>query len=379
MPHRPALSLQAVAALVAALALGAGGCGRLLGVRGTILDRPTVLEQQALGKRAVTEGGPVLLTLGAAPQTAAGREELAALEAGLESRYESLAGIEPKDLETRIWQAVILHNRAVLKLRLGERDEADRLLGQALRHCTAYGLETVRWQVMHALGDIRGGEAGHALHVEAAELIESAPLLSPVERELEDRDRWRRLYARLVAEAMDSGDPEAALEHALGRRAVELARAGGAEAIRFPPGPMNDLVQDLSDARAAAAAARRELCALPIEKLAPAGGPPDPKAARLQERWAETRAALQAAREALAAAPAAGGLVVPVRADIMEVREILFRDTALLMLEPAGGEDYAAFLLTTEEFETRTLRLHDGHEAVLQPFQGLLAPPIQRL
>lgn len=379
MPRSSPLSLQAVAALATAIALGAGGCRGLIGMPVTILDRPTVLEQQALGKRAVAEGGPVLLTPGVAPRTAADRVELAALEAGLEGRWQSLAGIEPKDLETRIWQAVILHNRAVLKLRLGERNQADELLRKALRHCTAYGLDTVRWQVMHTLGDVRGGEAGHALQVDAAEVLESAPLLSPVERELEDRERWRRLYAHLVAEAMLKQDPEAALEHALARRAVELARAGGAHAIRFPPGPMNDLVQDLLDARAAAAAARRGLCALPIEKLAPAGGPPDPKTTRLQERWAEARAALLAAREALAAAPAAGGLIVPVRADIMEVREILFSDTALLMLEPAGGGDYAAFLLTAEEFEARTMRLQDGHEAVLKPFQYLLSAPMERV
>ena len=384
-----------LAASLACAVFWAGGCKNLVGVRATLLDEPTVLERQVLGSRAEVERGAALLPLGRTARSEAEREQLAELAQSLNRQWEQLAAVESPTAETRMWQAAALHDRAVLTARLGRREDAEKALEEAIAHCRAYGLETMRWQTMQVLGELRGGEAGYALYLRAAEVLADAPLLSALDYEIEDVDRRRRLYAHLVAVSMLKQDPEAALEHALWRRAVELARASAPETIRFAPGPLGAMAADLAEARRKMADVRQEICALPRKKLDEADDKAEGDVVALRRRRQEAMAALTAAREALGGAPAAGGLLVPAPADIAEVREVLFQDTALLMLEPCGQGRFAAFVVTPEEFSARTVRLtaqtiagardadEDGlaafAKAVLGPFEALVDEPRKRL
>jgi hypothetical protein len=100
-----------------------------------------------------------------------------------------LATIEPHDAPARLWEAIILYNRGVLHARLGRTDEADSLLSDSLADCTVYAFDTLRWQVLLALGDLRGGDEALTLYKYAAEALEGAPPLTEFEFQLEGPDR----------------------------------------------------------------------------------------------------------------------------------------------------------------------------------------------
>jgi len=389
-----------IAALAAGLAASSLGCGgRLINVPVTVLDEPTVLEQAALGERGTEGPEAALLPLGEPSATSTERQQISSLCDALEQEWRDLASARAQDARTRMLQAIALHNSAVLKWRIGERQEAERLLGQALEHCTAYGLETVRWQVMQTLGDVRGGQEGLALYEQAARVLEDAPQLSEFEAALETPGRRSELYARLVDASMLQEDPESALDYALRRRAVELARAGSRRLLASPEGSAAELAARLGVARRRAAVVRADICAVPIEILTAAEGEQGAATVAVRDRWNQALEDIEATRNALRNASFDGGLIVPAPADILAVRDTLYPDTALLILEPAGQAHYAAFLIGAEAFEARMVEVPDNvvssageaqtaagraalatlAEAVLGPFAELLTDPVQRL
>ena len=375
-----------IALCLLASALAAAGCRGLVGVQVEILDEPTLLERQVLGHRAMLDRGSVLLSLGAGARV--DRGELLAMDADYQAELGQLAAIEPHDFSARLWEGIILHNRGVLHSRLGRTDEADALFTASLDHCTAYALDTLRWQVLQALGDLRGGDDALALYAQAAEALESAPLLTGFEFELEDPDRRDELYGRLISAALDRGDDEGALNWALRRRAVELARACAPGSLAFPPGPVRDLARELAEARDSMAQAREELCKLPLEQLAPGTAGQDVEGAAPAEvlRLQEERGRLAEITERVRENPAVGGLLAPIPADPFAVQSILSDDTALLMFESLGPSELAGFLLSPEGLVAKRLPLPEGiaapdafSQAVLAPFAEHLAEPVSRL
>jgi len=364
------------------VSIAAAGCRGLVGVRATVLDEATRLEREALGGRAVTQRGEVLLDLDAPAAAGAERRELESMDARFAEQWERLSTVEPKDFDTRLWEAIILHNRGVILARLGETERAVELLERSLAHCESYGLGTLRWQALLALGDLRGGREGHELHVQAAGALEAAPVLSEFEYELESADRRDALYGRLMAAALDAEAPEEAFDWALRRRAVEMARAAGPDGIAFPQEPLREQVGRFQAAQRRLAEARNDLCRLWPEAL----NDVEPPAALVG--FHEAEAEMTAAAAGLRDGPAAGGMIVPTPADPFELQSVLAPDTALLMFEHLGGGEFGGFLLGAEAFEAVRVRageaaageaLDEFSRAFLAPFAEHLGDPVERL
>ena len=211
--NRPLL-VTAAAMLVAAFGLALAGCGSLVGVRATILDEPTRLEREVLGERAILDRGAVLLPLAPAASGEAERTELLALEAAGRRQWDKLSEVSPQQFGTRLWQAVVLHNLGVTHARLGDGEKAEALLALAHSYCELYALDTLRWQVLHTLADLRGGEAGYALRLQAAEAVEAAALLTEFEYDVDAAGRRDALYGELIAASLTKKDQ---LPRSLGR------------------------------------------------------------------------------------------------------------------------------------------------------------------
>jgi len=389
MRCRTVLTGQMIA-LCLLLSLACSGCRGLIGVRATVLDEPTILEWQVLGERAVLDRGAVLLPLSA--PTPVDREELLALDAAYARQMERLAAVKPQTEQTRTWQAVILYSRGVLRSRLGEQEEAAKLLEQVERHCRAFHLDVLRWQALQTLGDLRGGEPGYALHLQAVQALEDTLPLTRFEHDLENPERRDALYASLIRASLTKKDPEAAFALALRRRAMALARASATGEVTFQPGPLADLAAELTRAQEDVARAREELCTFPAETLL-AGGTEDFALEAARKRMGEARASLSAVRERLLREhPAAAGLAVPAPADVFQVQELLWPDTALLVLEPLGASEYAGFMVRSDGFAAGRFELPqevlkgETEEArqklstiVFGPFLKQMGGPVRRL
>jgi len=372
---------RAIVACLFVLGLAVGGCRGMVGVRATVLDEPTRLERQVLGERAVLAPGAVLLPLKVAAGRDLTRQELIALDDGCAAELAALVSVEPQTADTRTWSAIILHNRAILQARLGDTERAADVLSTLAKHCEAYGLDVLRWQALHTLGELRGGEAGYALRLQAAEVLAKAALTSEFEYQLEDPERRDALYAGLIGASLTKKDAEAALEFALQRRAVALARACAPGSIAFPPGDLAKAAGELAAARKDVARARKGLSIFGVDVLLSG------KAAAAQQRFKEARKSLDAAADRFRKQhPAAAGLLVPAPADAFALQELLWPDTAMLIVERVGGGEFAAFLLKADVFEARRFKVQDGKSVpeavgaqVLTAFAKHLAKPVERL
>jgi CHAT domain-containing protein len=352
-------ALQAVAA--ALVVLGAGGCGPLIGVEATVrLDERTRLERDVLGERAGLAPAPALLAFADGEARPAGADLPSLLE-GYQAAQQRLAEREEHDAESRAWQVICLHNRAVLRAWQGDRAAARELLGEALERGRAYRLATLEWQVLLAMAEMAEEGPGTDLLRQAAVVLADAPVLTELDHGLERRAQRSRLYGRLVAAALDAGEPEQALRHAAEREAVELARVLAPGELRAPAGEAGALLAELSSAREAAAQARERLCALALDEAtadaAPAGA------------FEEASSRLAEAVGRLLASSPVGGLLAPDMADLAAIQEALGQDTVLLAFAPTGKGEYAGFLLGAGTFRAERLRL--SNEAA-----GAVTPPL---
>ncbi len=352
MKRSLAASLFGLAAVLAGLA--AGGCGPLLGVRATVrTDERTRLEEQVLGERAGPGPGQALLPLEGEATTA---DELGELEA----LGERLAALPAHDAESRAWQAVVLHNRAVLEARRGARGAARALLAEAAEHAALYGLATLQWQVRFSAAQLAEGQEAAARLDEAARILLESPPIGQMDYDFEDPARRCRLYAALAGAALEAGDPAGALARCAEREAVALARATPPGALTFPPGELSRLAAELAAARQTASKAREQLC-----RLSPGGiaaEAPEPAVIAFREAMARLRQVAAGSRGSSAGA----GLLVPDPAELAAVRELLGPEAVLVALEPLGGEDYAAFLLGSEAFRAERVTLPPA--SALAPF-----------
>jgi len=349
--NRRLTRLRQMALLAAALAL-AGGCRPPVGVRVVLPGEQTRLERRVLGSREVVKPQRALLPLRAPASARHERETVGNLrETYLQQLADLRKTVEPTP-QDRLWEAIILHNAAVLSAALGERQRAESLLQQASALCEAYVLPTVHWQVLLTLAELRGGQRAYASLRHAAEVLENAVPLSATEREVWSERAANELYSRLVAIAMAENDPEAALAHAESRRAVELAFALEPGALSLPEGEMKNLLQRLDAATRRLAETRRQTCSTPVESLGLAGGKPKAKR-ELAVAWE----AVQNLRSAIRDGSPVGGLIVPAPADPYAAQELLAPDTALLMVEPLDGDRFAVFLLGAEAFQAESVHL----------------------
>jgi len=353
-----------VVALAAILALAAG-CGPVVGVKATIrTDDLTRLERQVLGERGGVAPRAVLMPIEpvGAPM---GVEELTALATQYEELEERLAELRPKTPAVRAWETISLHNRGVARWRLGEREEAARLLGLALRHARRYWLWSLQWQV--ELTRARAvPEQRDASLAAAADLIMGHPPLTPLDYDLEEEERLNALYGALIHSTLDQ-EPERALGYALEWEAVVLARAVPPGKLSLPSGEMAGRVAALEEARAALARERARRCALSVEQ---AVGPVEGSSA-----WER----LVAVRDDVRTASPAGGLFVPAPADVVALREDLRAGSLMLLFAPLDGRSVAGFALGPEVFAARRLSLpaapeeltdrpNDAAGALLEPF-----------
>ncbi len=317
-----------------AMLLGMPGCGPLVKVRATVrADARTRLEREVLGERA--RSAPYMVLLPLRPPRGAG---LAPAErARLYQQYvelsRKLAESTPKTAALRAWEVVSLHNRAVLRARDGETEEATRLLEQAASRADAWWLQTLAWQIELTRAEL--AERGGAKHLTAARaaLLDSIPL-TELDYALEHPDRIDRLYALLIAGKLD-GESEQAFRYALEREAVRLARATPPGELVFPAGPLGRSAEQLAAAREAAVRARRQRCRLGAPELADS----------IPFKEAEVGKQLTDAAAAVRDASPAGALLVPDPADPVLLREALPADAALLLYAPLDEVSCAAFML----------------------------------
>ena len=336
MKHRIARTTALVIGLL--IVLVGGGCRGLIGIRGTIVGEPTILERQALGRRGQVGPGEVLLRLRPEGRESLPDRELRRLEERWRILSERLSKVENPGFTTRFWQAVVLHNRAIALANMEEKDRAVELLQHVADHCRAYSLETLRWHVLSALGRLRGGESGYATMRRAERVLFAAPILSQLEYRVEDREARGVLYGRLIDDALAKKELEVAFGFALRYRAVDLARVAGPGEVSFENESLAALVTNLEDARRRLADARSELFALGPEE-AEEGGARAGMEARVEELQ-EVRARLHHRDE--------GGLIVPAEPDPYAIQEDIWTDTGLLVLSRLEPGRYAAFLLTRE-------------------------------
>ncbi len=369
---RPIPTLRRLAALAMALALagGATACRPLVGVRATVsLDERTRLEQQVRGTRGQVDARSLLLSVQPGPADALRPEDLEGMLAEHVALEERLAAVPKQSAETRAWQVIARHNRAVIEARLGRRDRAEELMQGALARAVACGLPELEWQVLVELAEFQEGPARTAMLSDAAMKALACPVLTPLDHSLEDADRAARMYAALVAAALAEGDPEGALQWAAEREALVLSRTVPPGA-RFPAsGEGAALAQELATARQAAARARDTWCRLPLEALS-TDGPPDEFQA-----FDAALAAVEEVRDRIVGSSPVAGLLVADPADLMAVQELLPGDTLLALWEPTGGDTYAAFVLGQDAFAARQVTTAD----LLVPLAEHATDEIRRL
>ncbi len=357
------LSAVVLLALLAPMA----GCGPLIGVRATIhTDELTRLEREVLGQRTGVAPRAVLMPL-EPPGPPMDVEELAALEAEYADLEERLAELTPKSPALRAWETISLHNRGIIRWRLGEEDEAVRLLERAERHAQHYWLWPLHWQVEFTRARAVPHQREESLAAAARVALEHPPL-TPFDHELEDPARLDALYGALIGDHL-AGEPERALRYALEWEAAVLARAVPPGRLAFPEGEMGRHVAALTEARRRLAQERAMRCILEVEE---AVGPVDASSA-----WRR----LVELREDVRVMSAVGGLLVPDPADVLDLREGLRGGSLMLMFAPLGGRAVAGFALGPDAFAARRLALparaeelagqpEQAARALLEPFTG---------
>ncbi|MCD6415936.1 MAG: CHAT domain-containing protein [Planctomycetes bacterium] len=352
----------------------AGGCGPLVRVKATIRsEEMTRLERQVLGERAELGPQMVLLPLegrGAAPDD----ETLRRLDEQYKRLEARLAKMAPKTAALRAWEVVSLHNRAVLRARLGERDAALRLLESASKRAAAYWLTGLQWQVALTRSELDNEHEPDILG-HAAELLVQLPSLSALDHSLEEPGRIDELFGRLIASNLDAA-PERALELAFQWEAVRLSRAVPPGGLDFPSPELARAQEELRSVRRHIVRERAERCRLPLDELEEIDG------LLTSEAGGRLRAAADSARSA----SALGGLLAADPADALELQEGFAQDAALLILAPAGEGAYAGFLLGPEQFACRRLprqsEARSGRaiaEALIRPFAADIGDKVKRL
>ena len=365
--------------------LGGTGCRGLVGIRGTVVSEATVLERQVMGERAEIGAGEVLLDPIADPENGLSEDELREMDERWSYQEERLARVERPGLAVRFWQAVILHNRAAVAARLGQREAALDLLGRAAQHCHAYRLDTLRWQALSALGRLQRGEKGYAALQRAEKILFEAHLLTQREYEVESSRGRRLLYGNLIGNTLAKKDKEAAFRMALRQRTVELARVSGPEDMTFAEGELAPLIANLRRARTRMAEARKNLFSLSVDEALRDGAARSVRSAR--DALATARGRIEEAE--------AGGLVVPARPDVYALQENLWTDTAFLLISRLDAERFAAFYLSRDGLkvsrgEIPSARLKAalaGNENALdvisrtffRPFSESLGGPVKRV
>ena len=387
-----------VALLVAVIALAwiGPGCRPLVGIRARIrLDDRTRLEREVLGTRGQVPPQGVLLRLmteDAEPEPA---EEVRLRDAELVDLQSRLDAVKARDAWLRSWQVIVLHNRAVLRARLGDREGAAQLLEAAAERARLYALPTLLWQVQMTAAELDGRDSRWENWLDGGLRPARAAILSATDYALEDSTRRGELYERLVRAALDAGRAEDALRLAAEREATDLARSAPPGALAVADGPLADATRELDRARSEAAEARGIACSIDPENVGTS-------AARVQTALQNALDALEDARAALTGLSPAGGLIVPDPVDVGSVRETLTPGTALLVYEPTGADEYAAFALTPEAFRAERVffpastaarasvvnalaervppqGLDDAGRLLLSPFEDLLTADVTRL
>jgi len=346
------------------------GCGPVVGVKATIrVDEQSQLEREVLGARGEVGRQMVLLPVmfGVSPQRDPG--ELREMDAEFARLVARLDRVGHPDARVRAWQVVLTHNRAVVLNAMGEVGQSARLLDEALQKCRAYALPTLEWQVLLAQAQLGDGAARAERLRQAAEVALNAPIVADLDYALESPGQRRDLYAALVGLAMEAGQSAQALGYAAQRSALELARAVAPGGLRGAGDGFGRAARELQDARSAAARARDALCR---------SGEGDAGRADVSARAAyqEAIGRLDEVRARLRDEFAAGGLLVPAPVGPLELQELLTPGTALLMVEPAGGDAYAAFVLGIEAFRAAVVTLPAslvGRLSVDQALAGKLA------
>lgn len=327
-------------------------CRPLVGVRATIGEE-TILERQVLGGRAAL--APVRALLPLKPPDRGvdiDIEDIRPLDEVYADQFERLNRLEEQTPETRLWGAIILHNRGVLAARLGRPALAEEQLKESLWLCEHYALDALRWQILYTLGTLKSGERGYALLRRAADALEDTIPFTLREANLEDGGRREELYRRLVEIALVKKKPEESLLYAERRRAVLLARAVGPWRITFPQGELKDLLDQLHRAIARLSDCRNRLCAIPPDTL-------QTRKSLLpqEEEFAKAREELDTLMQKLREHSPVWGLVVPAPGDVFAAREVLCPDTALLVVEPTAKDTYAFFLVKTDDFRSCRVRI----------------------
>jgi DNA-binding CsgD family transcriptional regulator len=123
--------------------------------------------------------------------------------------FEAVGGRNPAFMAWRSQAALTL-------LRLGEQDEARRLVGQELELARAWGAPRALGATLRVAGIVEGGDEGLALLREAVEVLEASPA----------KLEHAKARTELVAALRRAGRRTEAREHL--RRAVELATMCGA-------------------------------------------------------------------------------------------------------------------------------------------------------